>query len=151
MQRFKKKWLPVLLVLCSVAGLLMTSVFAEGVFGADAGTILTVGIASCLAGAVMGDHCSPISDTTILASTGAQCYHLNHVKTQLPYACTVAVVSFVNYVFVGILQYANLGTTVSAVIGLITGFGMMFAVLMILRSIFDKDIIAARRLAKTGK
>ncbi|NCB62740.1 MAG: Na+/H+ antiporter NhaC family protein [Clostridia bacterium] len=122
-----------------------------GVFGADAGTILTVGIASCLAGAVMGDHCSPISDTTILASTGAQCYHLNHVKTQLPYACTVAAVSFVNYIIVGVLQYANLGTPISAVIGLITGFGMMFAVLMVLRNIFDKDIIAAQKLAKAGK
>ena len=50
-------------------------------------TLLTIGISACLAGAVCGDHCSPISDTTIMASAGAQCDHVNHVSTQLPYAC----------------------------------------------------------------
>ena len=58
--------------------------------------LLMISIAATLGGAVMGDHCSPISDTTIMASSGAQCYHLNHVATQLPYAVTVAVVAFVN-------------------------------------------------------
>ena len=52
----------------------------------------------------MGDHCSPISDTTIMASSGAQCYHLNHVATQLPYAVTVAVVAFVNYIITAFIQ-----------------------------------------------
>ena len=57
-----------------------------------------VGMSACLAGAVCGDHCSPISDTTIMASAGAQCDHINHVSTQLPYALTVAAVSFVSYI-----------------------------------------------------
>ena len=65
--------------------------------------ILMVGIGATLGGAVMGDHCSPISDTTIMASTGAQCYHLNHVATQMPYAVTVALIAFVNYIIDGII------------------------------------------------
>ena len=65
--------------------------------------ILMVGIGATLGGAVCGDHCSPISDTTIMASSGSQCYHLNHVLTQMPYAVTVAAISFVNYVITGIL------------------------------------------------
>lgn len=63
--------------------------------------MLTITVAATLAGAVCGDHCSPISDTTIMASTGAQCDHINHVSTQLPYALTVAAVSAVNYVLGG--------------------------------------------------
>ena len=63
--------------------------------------ILMVGIGATLGGAVCGDHCSPISDTTIMASSGAQCYHINHVATQLPYALTVAGISFVNYLITG--------------------------------------------------
>ena len=65
--------------------------------------ILMVGIGATLGGAVMGDHCSPISDTTIMASTGAQCYHLNHVATQMPYAVTVAAIAFVNYIIDGLI------------------------------------------------
>ena len=65
--------------------------------------ILMVGIGATLGGAVCGDHCSPISDTTIMASSGAQCYHLNHVSTQLPYAMTVAAIAFVNYVITGLI------------------------------------------------
>ena len=66
--------------------------------------LLMISIAATLGGAVMGDHCSPISDTTIMASSGAQCYHLNHVATQLPYAVTVAVVAFVNYIITAFIQ-----------------------------------------------
>lgn len=66
--------------------------------------MLTITVAATLAGAVCGDHCSPISDTTIMASTGAQCDHINHVSTQLPYALTVAVVSAVNYVLAAVIQ-----------------------------------------------
>ena len=66
--------------------------------------LLMISIAATLRGAVMGDHCSPISDTTIMASSGAQCYHLNHVATQLPYAVTVAVVAFVNYIITAFIQ-----------------------------------------------
>ena len=65
--------------------------------------ILMVGIGATLGGAVMGDHCSPISDTTIMASTGARCYHLNHVATQMPYAVTVAAIGFVNYIITGLI------------------------------------------------
>ena len=65
--------------------------------------ILMVGVGATLGGAVCGDHCSPISDTTIMASSGAQCYHLNHVATQLPYAMTVAGIAFVNYLLTGLL------------------------------------------------
>jgi Na+/H+ antiporter NhaC len=65
--------------------------------------ILMVGIGATLGGAVCGDHCSPISDTTIMASSGAQCYHINHVATQLPYALTVAGISFVNYIITGLI------------------------------------------------
>ena len=71
------------------------------VFGAQDGNITIVAISACMAGAVCGDHCSPISDTTIMASAGAQCNHINHVSTQLPYALTVAGVSFVAYIIAG--------------------------------------------------
>ena len=63
-----------------------------------------IGISACLAGAVCGDHCSPISDTTIMSSAGAQCDHVNHVSTQLPYAMTVAAVSFIGYIIAGFVQ-----------------------------------------------
>ena len=63
-----------------------------------------IGMSACLAGAVCGDHCSPISDTTIMSSAGAKCDHLNHVSTQLPYAITVAVVSFVAFILAGFIQ-----------------------------------------------
>lgn len=68
--------------------------------------LLIISISACLAGAVCGDHCSPISDTTIMASTGAQCNHIAHVSTQLPYVMTVAVVSFAGYIFAGFVQNA---------------------------------------------
>ncbi len=70
------------------------------------GSLLVIAISACLAGAVCGDHCSPISDTTIMASTGAQCDHIAHVSTQLPYVITVAVVSFAGYILAGFVQNA---------------------------------------------
>ena len=70
----------------------------------EPGVMQTIGISACLAGAVCGDHCSPISDTTIMSSAGAQCDHVNHVSTQLPYALTVAAVSFVGYIIAGFVQ-----------------------------------------------
>ena len=66
--------------------------------------ILIIGMSACLAGAVCGDHCSPISDTTIMSSAGGQCNHLNHVSTQMPYAITVAAISFVMFVIAGFVQ-----------------------------------------------
>ena len=90
-------------------------------------TLLTIGISACLAGAVCGDHCSPISDTTIMASAGAQCDHVNHVSTQLPYAITVAAVSFVSFIIAGFVQ--------NAIICLIIGAVLMIATLFVIRNV----------------
>lgn len=76
------------------------------VFSGSDGTITIIAVSACMAGAVCGDHCSPISDTTIMASAGAQCDHISHVSTQLPYALTVAGISFVGYIFAGFVQNA---------------------------------------------
>ncbi|MBR3844211.1 MAG: Na+/H+ antiporter NhaC family protein, partial [Clostridia bacterium] len=76
------------------------------VFGATDGTLTIVAVSACMAGAVCGDHCSPISDTTIMASAGAGCNHINHVSTQLPYALMVAGISFVCYLIAGFLPNA---------------------------------------------
>ena len=75
------------------------------VFGGNMNNeLMIIAISACMAGAVCGDHCSPISDTTIMASAGAQCKHINHVSTQLPYAITAACVSFVAYIFAGFIR-----------------------------------------------
>ncbi|MCR4695600.1 MAG: Na+/H+ antiporter NhaC family protein [Pseudobutyrivibrio sp.] len=75
------------------------------VFGGDVSNeLMIIGISACMAGAVCGDHCSPISDTTIMASAGAQCDHIKHVSTQLPYAFTVAAVSLVSYIISGFVR-----------------------------------------------
>ncbi len=80
-----------------------------------------IGISACLAGAVCGDHCSPISDTTIMSSAGAQCNHINHVSTQLPYALTVAGVSFVTFIIAGFVQswYISLPIGIALTIGVL--------------------------------
>lgn len=83
-------------------GILIPIVVA--VFAGTNENMMIMSISACMAGAVCGDHCSPISDTTIMASAGAQCNHVNHVSTQLPYAITVAAVSFVNYAIAGFIQ-----------------------------------------------
>lgn len=77
-------------------------------------------ISACMAGAVCGDHCSPISDTTIMASAGAQCDHVNHVSTQLPYAITAAAVSLVSYIFAGFVPNALIALPVSVILMLVT-------------------------------
>ena len=89
--------------------------------------MMIMSISACMAGAVCGDHCSPISDTTIMASAGAQCEHVNHVTTQLPYAVLAAVVSFVTYIVAGFVK--------SAWIALPVGIVLMLAVLFALRGI----------------
>ncbi|MBE6803173.1 MAG: Na+/H+ antiporter NhaC family protein [Ruminococcaceae bacterium] len=88
------------------------------VFSAD-NPLTIVSISACMAGAVCGDHCSPISDTTIMASAGAQCDHINHVSTQLPYALTVAGVSAVSYVIAGFIPrwYVALPVSLALMIG----------------------------------
>lgn len=83
-------------------GILIPIVVA--VFAGTNENMMIMSISACMAGAVCGDHCSPISDTTIMASAGAQCNHVNHVTTQLPYAVTVAAVSFVNYAIAGFIR-----------------------------------------------
>jgi Na+/H+ antiporter NhaC len=91
--------------------------------------ILVITVAATLAGAVCGDHCSPISDTTIMASTGAQCDHINHVSTQLPYAFTVAVVSAVNYILAAMIQNWMINLPIAIVSMIVTIF--------ILKGIYD--------------
>ncbi len=93
--------------------------------------LMIISISACMAGAVCGDHCSPISDTTIMASAGAQCNHINHVNTQLPYAITVAAVSFVSYIIAGFLQ--------NVVICLAIAIVLMLGVLFVLRQVFGRE------------
>ena len=93
-------------------------------------TLCTIGLAAACAGGVMGDHCSPISDTTIMASAGAHCYHLNHVFTQIPYALTVAGVTFVSFILAGLIQ--------NVVICLIIACVLMVATLLVIRAIVAK-------------
>lgn len=95
----------------------------QSVFPMD-NPLSVVCISACMAGAVCGDHCSPISDTTIMASAGAQCDHVNHVSTQLPYAITVATVSFVSYVIAGFLPKAWIALPIAIVLMLLTLFGI---------------------------
>lgn len=95
--------------------------------GRDA-TMMIISISACMAGAVCGDHCSPISDTTIMASAGGQCNHVNHVSTQLPYAITCAVVSCITYIIAGV--------TKNAVISLIVGIALMISTVVVLKKAF---------------
>ena len=92
-------------------------------FQATNPTLMTIAISACMAGAVCGDHCSPISDTTIMASAGAQCNHVNHVSTQLPYAGSVAAISFITYIVAGFVQSAWISLPVGIVLTL--GYLMM--------------------------
>ncbi len=86
--------------------------------------LMIVGMSACLAGAVCGDHCSPISDTTIMSSAGAQCNHINHVSTQLPYAITVAAISFVCYIVAGFVPNAYIMLPV----GIVLTIGTLFVI-----------------------
>ncbi len=86
-----------------------------GMFTPD-NPMLYIGMSACLAGAVCGGHCSPISDTTIMASAGAECVHVNHVSTQLPYAITVAVISFICFIVAGFVHNAAICLAIGAVL-----------------------------------
>jgi tetracycline resistance efflux pump len=92
--------------------------------------LLYIGMSACLAGAVCGDHCSPISDTTIMSSAGARCVHVLHVSTQLPYAITVAIISFVCFILAGFVQ--------NAVICLIVGVVLVIGTLLVVRKLNAK-------------
>ena len=101
------------------------------VFNYDVEPVLcTIGLAAACSGGVMGDHCSPISDTTIMASAGAHCYHLNHVFTQIPYALTVAGVSFVSFILAGLIQNVFVNLLIAVV--------LMVATLLVIRAIVNK-------------
>ena len=101
------------------------------VFNYDVEPVLcTIGLAAACSGGVMGDHCYPISDTTIMASAGAHCYHLNHVFTQLPYALTVAGVSFVSFILAGLIQ--------NVFVNLLIAVALMVATLLVIRAIVSK-------------
>lgn len=106
-------------------GILIPIVVA--VFQGTNETMMIISISACMAGAVCGDHCSPISDTTIMASAGAQCNHVNHVSTQLPYAITVAIVSCITYIIAGVVQ--------NAFICLPIGIALQIGVLVAIRKI----------------
>ena len=92
--------------------------------------LLSIGLAASCAGGVCGDHLSPISDTTIMASAGAHCFHLNHVATQLPYGVTVAAVSFVSFILAGLIQ--------NAVICMIIAIVLMIVTLLVIKAIVSK-------------
>ena len=100
-----------------------------GVFQNTNPELMIISISACMAGAVCGDHCSPISDTTIMASAGAQCEHVNHVMTQLPYAVTCAAVSFVTYIVAGFVK--------TAWIALPVGIVLMLGAMLVLKMMGD--------------
>ena len=99
---------------------IVLSVFTPG------SELMIIGMSACLAGSVCGDHCSPISDTTIMSSAGAQCEHVNHVSTQLPYSLTVAAVSFVSYIITGFVQNWLIALPIGIVLMLLTLFAVKF-------------------------
>ena len=106
--------------------------------------LCTIGLAAACSGGVMGDHCSPISDTTIMASAGAHCFHLNHVFTQLPYALTVSGVTFVSFILAGLIQ--------NVVICLIIAAVLMVATLLVIRAIISKKHAGIfREMAEANK
>ena len=97
--------------------------------------LLSIGLAASCAGGVCGDHLSPISDTTIMASAGAHCYHLNHVSTQIPYGVTVAAVSFVSYIIAGLVQ--------NVVICMIIAIALLVVTLFVIKAIVTKKHASA--------
>ncbi len=137
------KFLPAIIFLVA-CGLAFATGTSWGTFGilipivtaifADNPTILIVGMSACLAGAVCGDHCSPISDTTIMSSAGAQCNHLNHVSTQIPYAVSVAAISFVMYLIAGFVPNAWILLPAGAVLTV----GFVFVMKMLTKKVKAK-------------
>ena len=98
-------------------------------------TMMIISISACMAGAVCGDHCSPISDTTIMASAGAQCSHINHVSTQLPYVLVVAAVSCITYIIAGFVQ----SPVLPLVIGIVLMVGTLFGIKYLMKNIGVRD------------
>ena len=100
-----------------------------GIFSQTDYTLMIISISACMAGAVCGDHCSPISDTTIMASAGAQCDHVKHVSTQMPYAITVAVLSFITYIIAGFVK--------NPVICLLIGIALTIGTLLVAKILYQ--------------
>lgn len=132
--------LPAIIFLIGV-GLAFSTGTSWGTFGVllpivcavfPSGELMVISVSACLAGAVCGDHCSPISDTTIMASAGADCNHIGHVSTQLPYALTVAGVSFLGYLLAGFVQKVWIVLPVAVV--------MMMATLLVIRTVQKKRL-----------
>ena len=126
--------LPAIIFLIAV-GLSFATGTSWGTFGILIPIVLSLGvdsqmtiisISACMAGAVCGDHCSPISDTTIMASAGAQCNHINHVSTQLPYALTVAGVSFVAYIIAALVKSWLVALPIAIVLMIVTLYAIKF-------------------------
>ena len=110
----------------------------------DQSTLLSIGLAASCAGGVCGDHLSPISDTTIMASAGAHCFHLNHVSTQIPYGVTVAAVSFVSFIIAGLVQ--------NVVVCMIIAVALMIGTLLVIRAIVAKKHTGIfQEMANAGK
>jgi Na+/H+ antiporter NhaC len=103
---------------------IVTAIFEPGT------ELLIIGMSACLAGAVCGDHCSPISDTTIMSSAGGQCNHINHVSTQMPYAITVAAISFVMFVIAGFVQ----NIWICLPLGIVLTIATLFAIKMLTKN-----------------
>ena len=106
-------------------------------------TLMTIGISACLAGAVCGDHISPISDTTVMASAGANVNHIEHVSTQIPYALTVAAISFVCFIIAGFVQ----NWVICLVVGIVLVIGVLFA----LRNTVGKSFVEDRKAFEAAK
>lgn len=104
-----------------------------GIFSQTDYTLMIISISACMAGAVCGDHCSPISDTTIMASAGAQCDHVKHVSTQMPYAITVAVLSFITYIIAGFVK--------NPVICLLIGIALTIGTLLVAKILYQNKEI----------
>ena len=132
----------IFLVACGIAFATGTSWGTFGILIPIVLTIFPIGselgvmsMSACLAGAVCGDHCSPISDTTIMSSAGAKCDHINHVSTQLPYAITVAAISFVSFIIAAFVQ--------NVVISLVISIVLTLATLLVIKTITKEKKIAA--------
>ena len=111
--------------------------------------MMIISISACMAGAVCGDHCSPISDTTIMSSAGAQSDHLNHVSTQMPYAMTAAAVSAVSYLIATVVERTTHSLTAAACVGLPCGLAILLVILLVVRR-GNEARIAQIRAEETG-
>lgn len=145
--QFLQGFLPII-IFAVAAGLAFATGTSWGTFGIlipivigvfPSGTMMVISIAACLAGAVCGDHCSPISDTTIMASAGGHCHHVNHVTTQIPYALAVAVVCCIGYALIGVLN--AVGLLAISWIALPVCVVIMIVVLLALRKKFGREDI----------